>query len=464
MVLALFAANLAVAGDPGLEIEYPNLPSVQTPNTVRTILPVYVEYIIHLAMALSGLIILGSLLYAGFLYMTSSGNPSALKNSKDRMLSSFLGIIILLSSYLIFQTINPKLIELTITGPEYIGGVIFRDPDAPEGSQEFATTGSVADFGKLNMQPETVTFISTDVEVVPCKEPGPNFSDRSNCEDHPYATITSDGTFPADAKAAKLIWKTPGVYLYDKTNFQGEMRIYAGNEDTLDDFAGKAKSIFFQPPNSTESFGAVLFTKEGLTGECKVLTDPVANLGSFSTSSLIVFRHRNNFLPTGAGVNFYANPNYQTHAKGAVTGQIGAWGNFGTYDNDIYSLSIDGRYLVVIADETGGTGKCEAFRTSDSDLSDNPIGQCTLIGTCSPGCPNIWGWCPVCTGSCASGFKVIPLTAASAATLPPPPPPPLPWCTCSIDPTLGCMGVVDQQSPDCNNPTCDMDTCTCTCQ
>jgi hypothetical protein len=434
IVLALFAVNLAVAGDPGLEIEYPNLPSVQTPNTVRTILPVYVIYIIHLVMMLSGLIILGSLLYAGFLYMTSSGNPAALKNSKDRMLSSFLGIIILFSSYLIFQTINPNLIELTITGPEYIGGVIFRDPDAPEGSQEFATTGSVADFGKLNMQPETVTFISTDIEVVPCHDEN-NF-EKPNCEDHPYATITSDSTFPADAKAAKLIWKTPGIYLSSQPDLKGDLQIYTNSAGSLGDFNNKTQSIFIQEPKSSSPgddriYGVILHEDEGFGGGCLVFynwNNPKLNLNfdwKNKVSSITVFKTRTSWIGGGGGyapypggpVRFYSDINYLGNKIGGdyystpvLTGDpLMGWVPAANAAN-IYSLKTNGNFLVALAGFNGSDDKCEVFvNENDSDLSDNPMGQCTLISACSPGCPNIWGWCPVCTGSCVYSLLVLPL-------------------------------------------------------
>lgn len=437
-ILALLAANLAVAGDPGLEIEYPNLPSVQTPNTVRTILPVYVTYIINLAIIFSGLIIFGSLLYAGFLYMTSSGNPAALNNSKDRMLSSFLGIIVLLSSYLIFQTINPELIELKIGGLTYIGGVIFRDPDAAEGSREFVTTGNVADFGKLGMQPETLSFISTDVEVVPCKDPN-DFS-ADNCENHPYTTITSDGAFPADAKAAKLIWKTPGVYLYDDANYKGEMMIYTGNGGTLGDFADKASSVFLKNPQVGHNvvhrtiFGVVLHKNEGFAGDCKFVLGSTSFLGNFAdtTSSITVFKYVEDLTPGAGGVTLYTGENFG--GQSYPVGIHSAWQDLDpSVEDQIYSLKIEGDYLVALAEsdatnaDNGDTGRCEIFvgaSDSDSDLSDNPIGQCHTSSSCPAGCPNIFGWCPTCAISCSSSFIVIPIESGSGpATLPPPPPP-----------------------------------------
>ena len=136
-------------------------------------------------------------------------------------------------------------------------------------------------------------------------------------------------------------------------------------------------------------------------------------------------------------------------------------------NNSIFKVDFynPGEYLVALFKDNNYAGDCEVL-TSSADLSTHDIGRCWYWDSDCPS-TTILGitYHPPCFRSCVSSFKIIPIkAAASAATLPPPPPPPLPWCTCSIDPTLGCMGVVDQQSPDCNNPTCDMDTCTCTCQ
>jgi len=395
-----------------LEIEYPNVPLAQTPNTVKTLIPDYIRYVIILGIIISGLIIFGSLVYAGFLYMTSSGNPAALKNSKDRMLSSFLGVIILLSSYLILNTVNPNLIELKIDR-EPTKGVVFIDVDG----KRYETLTSVSDFSVTGISaPVTVEFLTSDVEVIPCRIEN-NF-ERSNCEDL-YSTITSNGPFPGDAKAAKLFWKTPGVYLYDKTDYRGELRVYTTSQGALTHFNNKAESINFLPPPrlfaaDNRFFGAVLHESEGFEGDCKFIWNKQADLGGWNnkTGSLTVFKYKSSYPYDGGGVKFYKEPNYQDDPGGYFTNQNTNWTNFdfNNTNNNIYSIKIDGDYLVAIAENSDGGGKCEIFFESDSDLSDNPIGQCTLLGQCSPGC---WGWppyfCPVCTGSCATSFIVIPL-------------------------------------------------------
>ncbi|MBU4466659.1 hypothetical protein KKF47_01165 [Patescibacteria group bacterium] len=424
------AAETAVvqAAAKDLEIEYPNIPLAQTPNTIKTLIPEYIRYVMIFGMVFSGLIIFGSLLFAGFLYMTSSGNPAALKNSKDRMFSAFLGIIILLSSYLILNTINPSLIELKISPRASVRGVVFVNA----GGERYETLTSVSDFDATPVSaPVTVELSSANVEVIPCRDIN-NF-DRANCEGL-YPTIVNppaSSSFPSDAKAAKLVWKIPGVYLYDETNYGGELKIYTTSQGALTHFNDRAGSINFLNPKplftgDNRRFGTVLHESEGFEGNCEFIWQAQANLADLAmgitldnwnneAGSITVFKLKSTMPYDGGGVKFYKEPNYQSSTPDELTfykKEIN-WVTFagkGMPNNGIYSIKIDGDYLVAIAENNDGSGKCEIFFKSDSDLSDNPIGQCTLIGQCSPDC---WGWppyfCPVCTGSCASSFMVIPL-------------------------------------------------------
>jgi len=55
---------------------------------------------------------LGVLAFAGFLYVTSSGNPSRMGEAKKWITAAIAGLIVLFSSYLILSTINPGLTNL----------------------------------------------------------------------------------------------------------------------------------------------------------------------------------------------------------------------------------------------------------------------------------------------------------------------------------------------------------------
>ncbi len=127
--LLLFILSLILFTSPGkvilsdsaaerpLEIKYPNLPTdiVSPPTTVDTGLPEYVRYVYYLIIAISGFFVVGALVYGGFRYLTSVGNPEATKDAKEQILAALIGGLILLGSWLILHTINPKLVDLNVS-------------------------------------------------------------------------------------------------------------------------------------------------------------------------------------------------------------------------------------------------------------------------------------------------------------------------------------------------------------
>ena len=66
------------------------------------------EYLI----SISGVIALVSLIVGGIIYLTSAGKPEQITKAKKQILAALLGIVLLLSSYLILRTINPELVSI----------------------------------------------------------------------------------------------------------------------------------------------------------------------------------------------------------------------------------------------------------------------------------------------------------------------------------------------------------------
>ena len=63
-------------------------------------------------MSLGGLLAFAALLIAGFVFATSAGNPGKQKEAKDRILAAFMGVIILLGSFILLRVINPQILLL----------------------------------------------------------------------------------------------------------------------------------------------------------------------------------------------------------------------------------------------------------------------------------------------------------------------------------------------------------------
>lgn len=102
----------------GLQLDWPISPG-RTELTDQSNISEMVKYFYEWGISLGGIAVFFSLTIAGFQYLTSVGNESRMREAKDKIKSSLFGLLLLLSSFLILNTINPELTALKI--PEDIG-------------------------------------------------------------------------------------------------------------------------------------------------------------------------------------------------------------------------------------------------------------------------------------------------------------------------------------------------------
>lgn len=111
-----------------LELVYPSFGTEENnfvPRTVAAGLPQYVKYIFRFAIGIIGFIIFGVFIYAGIEYLfLSVGDPKKLMGALDRIKSAGLGSLLLLCSYIIFNTINPQLTILELQKMTSLPGVV----------------------------------------------------------------------------------------------------------------------------------------------------------------------------------------------------------------------------------------------------------------------------------------------------------------------------------------------------
>ncbi len=114
LFLFLIGATFIFAQKP-LEINYPGISGVTTPTTTKTALPDYIKYIFQFSLFLGALIAFGSFIYGGVRYLSSSGSPSVQKDGQSQITAGIFGLIILVSAYLLLNTINPQLVSLDVS-------------------------------------------------------------------------------------------------------------------------------------------------------------------------------------------------------------------------------------------------------------------------------------------------------------------------------------------------------------
>ena len=331
----------AYAQGRNLEVKYPGSGA---PTTTNTPLSVYLEYIFHYSMIIAGVIALGVFVVGGVRYLISAGNPAVIDDARDQIFSGFLGLVILLSSYLLLNTINPDLVNI-------------KEPTLE------------------------VTCLSY------CDKPSSKWP--SNCKD-----FCGDLNNP---------FKNPGIYLLTKNYKKGDKCVnYAGrkgnclftngNISDLQEFDGKINKISCVNPDFYNNW-AILFEGSNYTGQCRIF--PFQKTGKNKPtlvsggddwgkvnkpSSVIVFKHSNR--PTFCTATLYTKPNYQGDS---IT--IGKMYNNpqnlpNKFDNNVRSIKIHGHGIVILFKDKDAKGDCYVTTQSIADLSNTDMGSClTMVDT-----------------------------------------------------------------------------------
>ncbi len=158
-----------------LEITYPNLFGAPAggPQTGRIPnLTTYISYIYLFFVVISGIIAVITIVYYGtaVLFGAAMGNASAVGNARERILDCILGIVLLMVSTIILNTINPDLIQTTNQPRQMTTGVwLFRpgfvDPVHPNGDFITASNATI-NTATLNQNYSKLVYY--------CSSPGPN--------------------------------------------------------------------------------------------------------------------------------------------------------------------------------------------------------------------------------------------------------------------------------------------------
>ena len=73
-----------------------------------------VAWLYYFIVMIGGLAAFIGMVWGGFLWLTAAGNPGRISEAKDRVYSALIGLLIILLSWLILNTINPQLIILSV--------------------------------------------------------------------------------------------------------------------------------------------------------------------------------------------------------------------------------------------------------------------------------------------------------------------------------------------------------------
>ena len=128
-LLILTLIGLAVAAPSfGMQItDYPSFLNIRPSMPLTAIVSVVFNALL-MAGGLAGLVMI---VLGGVKYLTSAGLPAETKDAKNQIFAAILGLIILFSSWLVLNSINPEI--TTIREPSMSPVPVITPPDAPSG-------------------------------------------------------------------------------------------------------------------------------------------------------------------------------------------------------------------------------------------------------------------------------------------------------------------------------------------
>jgi len=103
-----------------LQVPFPGSDIVEKADA-KTIFPEYIRVMYRFAIWIAITLGIFMMMVGGFQWLTAGGSPDRVGKAKGYISNAIIGIIIALFSFIILQTINPRLVELTlpgINGPE----------------------------------------------------------------------------------------------------------------------------------------------------------------------------------------------------------------------------------------------------------------------------------------------------------------------------------------------------------
>lgn len=93
-----------------LEIDFPSVAGIKPSDSFGP--GDWIQYIFIFGLSLVGLAIIYTVVYAGITWLTAGDNSGKITDAKKRLWEGLIGLLILLGSYILLNTINPDLVTL----------------------------------------------------------------------------------------------------------------------------------------------------------------------------------------------------------------------------------------------------------------------------------------------------------------------------------------------------------------
>ena len=115
LTIFLFAFSFTLKANAiTLNLHYPTFGNININSESGQDLNQIIAWLYYFIVGISGFSAFFMFVWGGFEWSSSAGDPGKITEAKDRITSAAIGVLIVLSAYLILQTINPELTTLTL--------------------------------------------------------------------------------------------------------------------------------------------------------------------------------------------------------------------------------------------------------------------------------------------------------------------------------------------------------------
>ncbi len=377
--------SLISAEERGLEVEYPD---VEGGITTSTTISEYAAYIFRLSMIIAAILAFAVLIYGGFRYLTSAGNPIAMSDAKSWIFGGIIGLVLLLCSYIILTIIEPGLVQPDVKPIEPVGGIYLISEKGEK--RDFYSIDVISEIPE-NFNAVQIEFISDPPLDEKYDDPNKEelisifYYSETNREgeiEKVENNKTPGSSSPSSAQGFEFtprslyfLWQKPGVYLYGEENFKTPPipMVNTASQKTLKDFSDKARSIAFVEekdlPWEKKGYTAVLFEDTDYEGTCELKAYTNENIADRLKNKVSSITISQGLLPYGE-IIFYDKINCEgkEHSvkleEGLLGTGIGMSVSLDSEDTGLdqcLSLKINGNFSVLMNTEKNLEGRCMLF-------------------------------------------------------------------------------------------------------
>jgi len=330
-------------------------------------------------------LIFGAIVYNGVNYLLAAGNPAKLADAKDGIVSALFGGVILLGTFIIFNTINPQMVILEQTELPLVGATI--EPGV------YLCNYKINDIGTILFDYLTGdTKKRTEAAEKLWKAMGPKDGNRNFClkvrssgnlaenfnfylpkEKNTWFIIPTLSNYDPETTRYKKQEYDYGIVIHEKDNFGGRCLLLPPSTSGPVSFEGPFISSFLAEGGVTDFHLNLAFDAHSVT-----LFQRLPSETGQGTVTLYSHQQFNEEVP--AGETIFERSYTITGIEILKVNEL-VLKNDGLSKNT-RSIKIEGPPFALLFEDANfsdKSGKCELIKSSDSNLWDNPIGRCGTL-------------------------------------------------------------------------------------